>query len=220
MTNKRIDQLTAKTNIHNSDLLVIADSQDLDASSIPTTKKITFAELIAGITDEIYGYSYIPIEYAEDGSSAPDANELYQQTNGTARLRRFAGDSTQDVLIPWDVPEDCDGSIAIQFKVIGYITESTTPSAEGVAFTLEGYSIGDNDALNGTFGSVVTLTKTDMTYTEGDRFSTDWSSNVSITNLAAGETAQLKFTRDHDHASDTYVQKIGVYLLKIRYSKL
>lgn len=220
MASKRIDQLNAKTLIHNSDLLVICDTQDLDSSSVPITKYITFENLIAGITDEVYGYAYIPLEYAEDGSSAPDATELYQQTNGAARVRKFAGDSTQDVLISWDVPEDCDGSQAITFKVVGYITESTPPSAEGVAFTLEGYSIGDNDPLNGTFGTAVTLTKTSMTYLEGDRFSTDWSSNVSITNLAAGETAQLKFTRDHDHASDTYVQKIGLYLLKIRYKKL
>ena len=220
MANKRIDQLNAKALIHNNDLLVIADSQDLDASSIATTKKITFADLSASITGDYYGYSYIPIEYAEDGTSAPDATELYQQTNGTARVRKFAGDSTQDVLIPWDVPEDCDGSVAIQYKVSGYITESTTPSAEGVAFTLEGYSVGDNDPLNGTFGTAVTLTKTSMTYTEGDKFQTDWSSNVSITDLAAGETAHLKFTRDHDHASDTYVQKIGVYLITIKYTKL
>jgi len=220
MSNKRIDQLTEKTSIDNSDILVICDSNDLDASSNPTTKRITFSNMAAGLGVPVYGYSFIPIEYAEDGSSAPDASELYQQTNGVVRLRRFSGTSTQDVLVPWDVPEDCDGSYAIQYKVVGFVTESTTPSSEGVAFTLEGYSVGDNDALNGTYGTATTLTKTSMTYTEGDMFQTEWSSNVTITDLANSEIAQLKFTRDHDHASDTYAQKIGVYMLKIRYRLL
>jgi len=42
MSNKRIDQLTLKSSIVAADLIIIADTEDIDVSGNPTTKKVTY----------------------------------------------------------------------------------------------------------------------------------------------------------------------------------
>ena len=50
MSTKRIDELTLKATIVASDLFVIADTEDLDSSGNPTTKKVTYDTFVASNT--------------------------------------------------------------------------------------------------------------------------------------------------------------------------
>jgi hypothetical protein len=160
---------------------------------------------------------FIPAADFLDGSSAPDAIETITSGNGKVRIRKFAGDSSQDVIIPWEVPANLAPSYKVKFWVVGIITEATAPSSEGISFKLAGYSIGDDDPLDGTFGTEIESKKTGMSHAQNDRFKTDKSNDVTITDLDAGEMAMLKLYRDHDDADDTYVQKIGVSGVVIEY---
>jgi len=56
----------------------------------------------------------------------------------------------------------------------------------------------------------VASTATARTDAQYDRFTTTLSGTVTVTDLAAGELMMLKLERDHDHASDTYGQLLGV----------
>jgi hypothetical protein len=154
--------------------------------------------------------AFIPAGDFLDGSSPPDAIETITSGNGKTKVRKFAGDSSQDVIIPWEVPANLVPSYKVKFWMVGVITEATAPSNDGVSFKLAGYSIGDDDPLDDTFGTEIESKKTGMSHAQNDRFKTDKSGDVTITDLAAGELAMLRLYRDHDDADDTYAQKVGI----------
>lgn len=185
-------------------------STDFDVSS----GAISLKSAVTQVTE------FIPIEWAEDGTSAPDTTTLFTHTNGKVRLRKFAGDSSKDVIIPWRVPTNIKVADGIKFEVCCVVTEATGPSNEGVSFKMSGYSSGDGDDITGAFGTEVESKKTGVTYAQYVTFDTVLSEKVTVTNLAAGEMAMLKLYRDHDDTDDDYVQKLGVYGVVITYERV
>jgi len=162
---------------------------------------------------------FIPIEWGIDGSTPPAEAETISSGVGKLRVRLFSGTASQDLVVPWEVPADIYAADGIKFKVHGVITESTPPSGEGMSFSLSGFSLGNDDPLGGTFGTEVIVSLTGISYAQYDRFATALSGKVTVTDLAAGETAILKFYRDHDHASDTYAQAVGITGITIEYTR-
>jgi len=168
----------------------------------------------SGWTDE--RVDFIPIAYAIDGASAPDAKETLTSTN-KVDIRTFAHDADEDVFIIWEAPLDLTCK-TIQFRVITWVHNATGPSAEGWAFFLRGASLGNGDILSATLGTAVKSSAASQTHVQYDRVATTWSEPVTITNLAAGESQVLKLYRDISDADDTYAQLIGVSGIEIRYS--
>lgn len=187
----------------------------LPANSVDSDQYVDNSVDAVNIADW-YAYDILPIGWAEDGTAAPDA--IDDTTRDPLAYRTFAADSTEDVNFVWFVPSDLSGdTTAVQYRVKYLVTNATGPSNEGVAFTLAGVSLGDNDATNAAKGTAVTITDTAITADQHDILITGWSGDVTVTNIAAGEIAELAFTRDHDHASDDYGQVVGVLALEIRY---
>ena len=176
--------------------------------------------VLQGLKGYITETVFVPIANMIDGTSAPDAAATFTSTNGKVSARTFAGDSSEDVRVPWVVPADCYVADGIRFEVVALVTAATGPSSEGVAFSLSGYSIGHGDALNGTFGTEVVSDKTGMTEVQHDLITTTKSDAMIVTDLTAGELAMLNFYRDHDHASDTYVQLVGVLGIRLSFTRL
>jgi hypothetical protein len=168
---------------------------------------------------------FMRIGRAEDGvTQAPAAEELITSTNGKVRVRKFDSSTDEDVIFPWEIPDDCKVADGIKFSVCGVITEATAPaSGEGVAFQLSGYSIGIGDSINGTFGTAIVSKDADLNAsgadTQYDRFKTTLSGTVTVTDLAAGELAMIHLNRDVSDSDDDYAQDVGVYGLLIQYTK-
>jgi len=162
---------------------------------------------------------FIPVEWGEDAAAPPDESELITHTNCKIRVRQFDHASSEGILIPFEVPEDIVVASGIFFEVCGIITNATGPSTEGISFKLSGYSVGNDDDINDTFGDEIESKLTGISYAQYDRFKTTKSTKVTITNLARGELVNLYLYRDHDDTDDTYEQKIGVSGIKIHYSK-
>ena len=209
------------------DLLEIIDVSDTTMAATGTNKKITTANLLTIANDSVtaakiadwYAYDILPIALAADGAAAPDAlND--RTTRPPYQYRTFAHASTEDVNFVWFVPSDLSGA-TIQYRIKYLVTHATGPTDEGVVFTLAGVSIGDaaglGDPTNAAKGTVVTVTDTALTAIQWDILVSDWSGDVTVTDLLAGEIAELNFTRDHDHASDTYAQVVGVLAVELRY---
>lgn len=156
---------------------------------------------------------YLPIAYAEDGAAGPAAASVWADTR-KAKIRVFAADADDDVEIHWIVPNDYVGGI--KFRAIGFVDNATAPAnTETVIFNLAGCSVGDSDDGGCTLGTGVDATFTaDANYAQHDRWATAWSNEITVTNIAAGESAMLKLFRDVD---DTYGQGIGVAGIEIRY---
>jgi hypothetical protein len=156
---------------------------------------------------------YIPIAYAEDGAAAPATATVWADTR-KAKIRVFAADADDDVEIHWMVPNDYVGGI--KFRVIGFVDNATAPAnTETVIFNLAGCSVGDSDDGGCTLGTGVDSTFTaDATYAQHDRWSSAWSNEITVTNIAASESVMLKLFRDVD---DTYAQGIGVAGIEIKY---
>lgn len=188
-------------------------------ATMANTGAVTIANdsVDAGMISTMNAYANIPVAWMKDGTSAPDATD-----DGSTRppyaYRTFASDADEDLNFVWFVPSDLSGSV-IQFRVKYLVTNATGPSSEGVAFGLSGVSLGDNDATNGAKGTVVVVTDPTITAAQHDVLITGWSGDVTITNLAAGEVAELAFIRDVSDASDDYGQVVGVIAVEIRYTK-
>ena len=165
----------------------------------------------------ILDYQFLPCDWFIDGSVPPDSAE---DLGSTISVRKFAGDAENDVLIPWQVPKDLSPTTQIKFRVIFFITELTAPNNEGVVFGLTGVSLGDGDALSSAHGAAVVVATTGMSHAQNDRVASAWSDPVTVADLAVGETVVFRLYRDHDHVSDTYVQKVGVAGIEIQCSRV
>jgi len=183
------------------------------ASGAVETAKIEDANVTAAKIADWYAYDTIPIAWANGGTSEPD--DLDNSTREPYAYRTFAHDADEDLNFVWFVPSDLSGT-TVQYRVKYLVTNATGPSAEGVAFGLSGVSLGDNDATNGTKGTVVVVTDT-STAVQHDILITGWSGDVTITNLLAGEVAELAIIRDVSDAADDYAQVVGVFAIEIRY---
>lgn len=160
---------------------------------------------------------FLPIGWAIDGASAPAAKSTLSSTN-KIDIRDFDAASDEDVLFAWSVPFDLTGT-TVTYRVICYVTNATGPSNEGVSFFLQGNSLGDGDIISGALGDAIESNATAMTHAQYDRFATSWSAAVTITALAAAETAHLKLYRDVSDADDDYAQDVGVAGIEIKYSR-
>jgi hypothetical protein len=151
----------------------------------------------------------------EDGASAPTAAAVLASTR-KVRIRDFRGGTgDQDVEIHWMVPDDYVGGI--KFRPIMFVSNATAPANnETIIFSLAGCSIGNSDILSCSVGTAQTSTLTaDATYVQYDRIAGPYSSEITITNATAGESAMLKLFRDQ--ANDTYAQVIGLAGIEIKY---
>ena len=161
----------------------------------------------------------ILIEDAEDGAVAPGITTTIMSGNGKIRVRKFSATVSEDVLFAWEVPNNILANKGVTFQVMMLVTNSTGPSSQGISCVLSGYSVGDNDSINDTFGSEITVTTGSISASQYDRLLSPESDVVTITNLAAGEIAMLSLYRDHDHTSDDYDQDIGISGIRIFYTE-
>jgi len=196
-----------------------AGQTDLDGTFTATSIVGTINELHTQIVTD-----FVTIEWAEDGAVPPAAAEQYVGgANGKVRLRRFDDAVVEDVVFLWNVPDDIDAASGIKFKVKGIITD-VAPGAVGVSFKLSGYSSGSGDDIDGAFGAEGEANITDLDAVGvdaiDDQFITAYSGTVTVTNLAAGETAMLHFERDTADGDDTYAQDIGVLGIVIQYTRI
>ncbi len=208
MPNLKISELTADTSPSTDDLIVTVN----DPAGTPANKKVTVGNLL-----KIVEYEFIPIGWAIDGT-APPANISTLTSTNKVQIRDFDPTSDEDVQISWHIPSDISGT-TITYRVISFVTSATGPSNEGWAFFLQGASLGDGDILSGALGTAIKSSITARTDSQYDRVATAFSAAVTITSLAAGETAILKLYRDVSDADDTYGQDIGVWGVELKYTR-
>jgi len=161
---------------------------------------------------------YLPIGYADDGTVAPAAAAAISSTN-KVKGRAFDGAANEDVYFTWQVPFDFTGS-SVTFSVVCWVSNGTAPAnGEIVAFSLSGASIGNSDLLSTAQSGTQTSSLTaDATYAQYDRLETAYSSAMTITGLAAGETVIFLLTRLAT-TTDTYAQDFDVAGINIKYSR-
>lgn len=163
-------------------------------------------------------YAALPIALAVDGAAAPASLAALSATNSVA-VRKFAGDTAdEDVFFLWQAPPDLDPAVPVSARVVFFITEATAPDAEGVVFNVAGGSLGNGDALSASLGSAAASALAGRSDAQGDRLATAWA-DVTIANLAAGETVILSLSRDQDAEGDTYAQDVGVAALELRFTR-
>lgn len=162
---------------------------------------------------------FLPIAYANDGTTAPADFAVLSSTN-SALTRAFDGAANEDVKFLWQVPADIDASVGIKFAVVGYVGAAVAPAVnEVVAFSLAGASFGNSDIMSGAVGSAQTSALTaGATYVQYDKLTTAYSSAVTVTGLAAGETAHLDLIRLAT-TTDTYAQDFHVVGIIIKYKR-
>ena len=137
---------------------------------------------------------YLPIRYAEDDDTvvAPAAAAEIGTTGLIARS--FTEDADNGVLFYWKVPNDYVGGI--KFRVI-YATDTNSGADETAVFSLSGCSVGNTDAITCAEGSAVSVTdELTADYDTGELIITDYSTEVTVTDIVAGEMTHLLLIRD------------------------
>jgi len=136
--------------------------------------------------------AFLPIRYAEDGTTAPAAAAEIGTTAVVARS--FVEDADNDVWFNWLVP--IDYSAGLKYRVI-YAIQTDADADETVAFSLAGCSTADTEAMACSEGTAVVVTDELTTdFDAAETTITGWSSAVTVTGIAAGEFARLHFLRD------------------------
>ena len=172
----------------------------------------------ANLNDQ-YEYQLLPISWFSDGATAPAALDD-ASTRSPYKYRNFDGASQdEDLDTIWQLPDHINLSEDVCFRVYYLVTNATGPSSEGVVFQVQATSIGDNDPTNPAQGAAVPIADTGTTAIQWDLLITGWSTDVTISNGAAGELVEINFYRDYDHASDTYTQDVGVCFVEFRYKR-
>lgn len=202
-------------------VLVDASAFDGILETTDTTVKAVVDRLNAYGKVALLQEDIIPVDFMEDGAAAPDASALYTNGKAKIRARKFSGTANQDLYFNWPVPEQINAAVGIQFAVEYIISEASAPS-EGniVSFKLAGYSVGNGDTTDGTFGTAVASSRTHPAGdAQHDRYLTEKSAMITVTNLAVLETAILQLQRDAEGA-DSYGEKVAVTGIRIYWSKL
>ena len=210
MADTKISGLTADTSPTGDDLIVTVN----DPAGTPANKKVT-----VNAARTFYDAEFIPCGYFIDGAAPPAVRETITSTN-KVDVRKFDDATDEDVQIPWQVPTDIVAATGIFFQVVCLVTESTGPSNEGVAFFLQGASVGSGDIISGALGTAVISSATARTDAQYDIIYTTLSTKITVTNLAAGEMCLLKLYRDVSDAADDYAQDIGVIGINIKFQRL
>jgi hypothetical protein len=158
---------------------------------------------------------YIPVAYMEDGAAPPAASSVLASTR-KVRIRDFDGASNENLEIHWIAPDDYVGGI--KFRFVGYVSKATAPAnTEVVAFSLAGCSLGNSDVLGCTVGTAQTSSLTaDASYVQYDRLAGAYSSAITVTDIAAGESVHFLLTRLAT-TTDTYAQDFGLAGIEIKY---
>lgn len=220
--NRRVDQNQEKTTLASGDLFIVADSENtvtVDGTSRPVLKKISTDNLKSAIAALSQNSFNVSIEFPEDGTVAPAAAEVYSNANKEVRIRKFSGTADNDVTFDFSTPYEMDATEPVQFRVKGVITEATGPSSEGIVFAMQGYGSADDEASSKTFGTQVSVTKSSMSHAQNDVWLTEWSGDVTITDITNDTLNQISFSRLATDSGDTYAQDIGVIEIEIRYIK-
>jgi hypothetical protein len=219
------DDITMGTNT--SGALMVADGTNFNPvvlggdATIGTTGTLAIANdaVQADDIEDFYAYELIPIAWATGGSTAPTA--INSASRGPWAYREFSNSADQDVNFVWQIPSDATVGASTNnfwYRVHYLVTNATGPSAaEGVAFSLAGVSMGNNDATNASKGTAVTITDDELNASQWDYLVTDWSSAVTLTNAAAGEMTEINLERTTADAVDDYGQVVGVAFIEIRY---
>jgi hypothetical protein len=154
----------------------------------------------------------IPIEWAEDGATAPAAAAQVGTTDLIARS--FAEDADNDVIIYWQLP--LDYSAGVKYRVY-YALNANGVADETAAFALSGISVANSESLAGAMGTAVVVTdeigENDDT---SELLVSDWSGAVTLAGTpAAGEMAKLTFIRDV--SEDDVADHLLVAFIEIKY---
>lgn len=154
----------------------------------------------------------IPIEWAEDGATAPAAAAQVGTTDLIARS--FAEDADNDVIIYWQLP--LDYSAGVKYRVY-YALNANGVADETAAFALSGISITNSESLAGAMGDAVVVSdeigENDDT---SELMVSDWSGAVTLGGTpAAGEMAKLTFIRDV--SGDDVADHLLVAFIEIKY---
>ena len=169
-------------------------------------------------TDVLEHLPSIPIEWALDGASPPDAVIVLSNTFKIP-VREFRGATgNHDVYIPWPAVRDLAAG-TVKFRVNGYVTNATAPANnETVIFTLAGSARAGSENLSKAMGAAISAVFTaDATYAQYDYWATAWSASVTITDLVADRGMMFQLIRDQ--ANDTYAQKIGVAFMDVEFTR-
>lgn len=158
---------------------------------------------------------YIPVGYMEDGAAPPAAASVLASTR-KVKIRAFDGASDENLEVHWIVPTDYVGGI--KFRFVGFVNAATAPAnTEVVAFSLAGCSLGNSDVLGCTVGTAQTSSLTaDATYVQYDRLAGAYSSEITVTDIAAAESVMFLLTR-LAASTDTYAQDFGLAGIEIKY---
>lgn len=161
---------------------------------------------------------FVPIEWCEDGPSAPAMTEVLTSGNGSLRIRKFDPTTEEDVIFPWEIPSSMVTVEGLMVSVVGYISEATATSGTGVSFEFERYQITDNGALNGTFSDAVNSEYVSLSHAQYDRFmTTEAILSLETGGILPGNTLMIKVARDVADADDDYADDIAVYGFRLRW---
>lgn len=194
------------TNIPTSTTVVLTmPSADLDLDNVLTSRT------------GVYRTISFPAGAMTPRTTAGAASGTEELTTNDIDLDFFDFDAATDegVQVAFMMPDEWDLS-TVKFKFIW--KDATTTGTGNVVWGVRGVAVSNDDALDATFGTAVTVT--DAFITAGDNHVSDATAAVTIGGTPAlGDLTILEFYRDADNGSDTYTQDARLLGVVMQYQE-
>lgn len=192
------------------------DSTDTGSNSGGTWKWYDGAQ-VRSVVDTGTNYTiitktdYLPIRYAENGSSAPDAAAAV--TGKVLIARNFA--EGEDVVFFWSVPNDYIGGGSVKYRV-HYALSTDGEADDTVTFSMTGCVIANSADIACSAGTALTIS--DELGTSDDQYeylATDYSAESNADwGVVAGGMEKLAFSYA---AAGDYTHDVLVVGIEIKY---
>jgi len=129
----------------------------------------------------------------------------------------FAGDATEEIQVAWPVPDNWDlGTVKIK---LFWDADTSASAADVVSFDVAAQALGNDDAIDAAFGSVVEID--DVVIAVGDMHVTPASAAITVGGTPVlGDMIIFSIKRDHDDAADDMVEDLLLLGGAIQYKEL
>ncbi len=214
-----VDKNTDEITLNSANIITNSDNINVNSSDISNLESdVTW--LSGEVDNTKYKYVNIPAKDFIDGDNPPNALETlsFSLSGGKSQIRKFSGVSNENVIVDFETNEDIVPENGIQYKVIGYISETQQLSGDGITFKVSSFPISHSESLSGEYLGNVENSLTGLNLNQYYRFETNWSENIYTDGLSNGDGVQVKFERNPINENDTYEHLIGVSYVKLRYS--
>ena len=200
-----------------SQVPTLTATSNITVASIPTLANATVANVYFRPSAANAVFTYSNTGASTWSTASTTVYEYSRPAIGREYINGGTASTQQTLVFDWLPPSDWDGN---PIKITPYmvVSNATAPAnGETIVWSFAGYCVGDSDSLSQALGTAVTSTYTaPNTLVQYDEVIGTQTANITLAGAAAGKKCRITV----DRAQGTYVQKIALVSLLLKFTRV